>query len=187
MIQNYRSSLRAMVFSALFTTLIIIGSYICIPLPFSPIPIVLSDFFVMLAGLLLGASWGMASVSLFLLTGLIGLPVFSGGKAGLAVFFGPTGGYLIGYLLGAFAIGYIANLGKQRSVIKDLIALILGNILFFAAGVSWLKVFLKLTWEKSILFGLLPLIIGNIIKIIAAVILSRFLRAILKYDQKSGD
>jgi biotin transport system substrate-specific component len=182
MIQNYRSPLRAMVFSALFTTLIIVGSYISIPLPFSPIPIVLSDFFVMLAGLLLGASWGMASVGLFLLAGLIGLPVFAGGKAGLAVFFGPTGGYLIGYLLGAFVIGYISNLGKRRSVIKEFIALILGNLLFFATGVPWLKVFLKLTWDKSILLGLLPFVIGNIIKIIAAVILSRFLRAILKHD-----
>ncbi|NLC68937.1 MAG: biotin transporter BioY [Clostridiaceae bacterium] len=170
-----------MAFSSLFTVLIIIGGYISFPIPLSPVPIVLSDFFVMLAGLVLGAAWGCASVGLYLFLGVLGFPVFAGGKAGLAILAGPTGGFLFGYLICAFATGMVSrgisirrNPSKMMfSFFMDLSALLAGNILLYAAGIPWLKFVLKTTWKESLTLGLLPFIPGAIIKIIFSIILIR--------------
>jgi biotin transport system substrate-specific component len=184
MSQHQPPNLRMMVFASLFTALIIIGGYLSFPIPVSPVPIVLADLFVMLAGLVLGASWGSASVGMFLFIGALGIPVFTGGKAGLAALFGTTGGFLFGYFIGAFIIGLISGKGKP-SFIKDLIALIAGNIIIFSLGVPWLKLVLKVTWDKALAFGLLPYIPGNIIKIIAAFVLIRALRPLLMIKNPS--
>lgn len=172
-------NLRMMVFASLFTALIIIGGYLSFPIPLSPVPIVLADFFAMFAGLVLGASGGGASVGLFLFLGALGLPVFAGGKAGLAVFFGPTGGFLFGYLVNTLAIGLISKKGKP-SVSKDLVALVVGNMILYSMGVSWLKLILKLTSGKALALGLLPFIPGIVIKIILALLLNRALRPFFK-------
>ena len=99
-------TLRMSVFSALFSALIIVGAYLKIPV--GPVPIVLANFFVLLAGVLLGPKWGAASVGLYLLLGVVGLPVFAGG-GGIAYLTGPTGGFLIGYLPAAFLAGVISG------------------------------------------------------------------------------
>ena len=173
--QNQTLNLRMMVFAALFTALMIIGSYLSIPLPLTPVRIVLSDFFVMLAGLVLGATWGTASVGMFLFIGALGIPVFSGGKAGLAALVGHTGGFLLGYLAGAFMIGLISGKGKP-SWFKDLIALSAGNLIIFGLGVSWLKLVIKSDWTRALALGLIPYIPVNAIKILAAFALIRVLR-----------
>jgi biotin transport system substrate-specific component len=171
-------NLRKMIFISLFTALIIIGDYISFPLPLSPLPIVLADFFVMLAGLTLGASGGASSVGLFLFLGALGLPVFSGGGAGLAMFAGPKGGFLWGYLACTIVTGLIATQGKP-GWLKDLVALIAGNIFLFSIGAFWLKIILKLTWAKTLLFGVIPFMPGMVIKIIAAILLIRALRPVI--------
>lgn len=168
-------NLRMTVYASLFAALTIIGGYLSFPIPLSPIPIVLSDFFVMLAGLLLGASWGLTSIGLFFFLGLLGLPVFAGGKAGLAVVFGPTGGYLFGFLACALVVGLISGKGKP-SMIKDLLALVAGSVVIYAFGVPWLKVVVNLTWESALAVGLLPFIPGIVVKIVAASALVRVLR-----------
>lgn len=165
-------NLRMTVYSALFTALIIIGGYIAIPI--GPVPIVLADFFVMLAGLFLGWKWGLASVVLYVFLGTLGLPVFAGGKAGLAVLMGPTGGFLPGYMLMVLVIGLIAGRGKS-SVLRNVIALTAGNILLFVVGIPWLKMNLHLSWPAALAMGLTPFVPGNIIKIIAAAVLGRIL------------
>ena len=175
MSQNQSMNLRMTVYASLFTALVIIGGYLSFPIPLSPVPIVLSDFFVLLAGLFLGASWGLASIGLFIFLGALGLPVFAGGKAGSAILFGPTGGFLFSFLACAFVIGLISGKGKP-SMIKDLGALIAGNGLIYAIGVPWLKVVLNLTWGKALAAGLFPFIPGAIIKIIVALGLAQVLR-----------
>ena len=82
-------NLRMTVYCALFTALIIIGGYISIPIPVGPVPIVLADFFVMITGLFLGLKYGLISTALYLALGALGMPVFAGGGAGLAVLVGP--------------------------------------------------------------------------------------------------
>lgn len=178
MSETQSPDLRRTVFIALFTALIIIGGYIAFPIPFSPVPIVLADFFVVLAGLCLGAS-GAVSVGLFLFLGALGLPVFAGGKSGLAIFMGPTGGFLIGYLLGALACGWLSHLGKP-SRIKDLTAVILANLIVFSIGMPWLKVILKVSWDRALALGLLPFLPGNLIKMAAAFVLIQIARPVLR-------
>ena len=167
-------NLRMTVYTALFTALIITGGYISIPLPAGPVPIVLADFFVMVTGLFLGFKWGLASVVLYLSLGAFGLPVFAGGRAGLAVLFGPTGGFLLGYLLLAASVGFIGR-GKP-SIAKDLVALVTGNFFLYGAGVPWLKAVLNLDWTGALTAGLIPFIPGVIIKIAVASGLARAFR-----------
>lgn len=167
--------LRRLVYISLFTALIIVGGYLSLPLPLSPVPIVLADFFVMLSGLLLGGRAGAASVGLLIFLSLIGLPVLAGGGAGIAVYFGPTGGFILGYLACASVAGWISNKGIPGTI-KDLTALVFGNALLYALGVPWLKFVAKLSWEQAIAFGLLPFMVGMVIKIITAAILARILR-----------
>jgi biotin transport system substrate-specific component len=179
MAQNQPLDLRRMVFISFFTALIIIGGYISFPIPLSPVPIVLADFFVMLAGLFLGASSGATSVGLFLFLGVLGLPVFAAGEAGLAVFLGPKGGFLWGYLACALIVGLISTKGKP-AWIKDLFALITGNIFLYGIGVPWLKMILRISWDKAFLLGLFPFMIGMVIKIMAAIVLIHALRPFLR-------
>lgn len=171
-------NLRMTVYCALFTALIIIGGYISIPIPVGPVPIVLADFFVMITGLFLGLKYGLISTALYLALGTLGMPVFAGGGAGLAVLVGPTGGFLVGYLLVVASIGFIT--GKRKpSVLINLIALVVGNILLYAIGVPWLKFQMNISWAAALAAGLIPFIIGIVIKITVAsalgyVLLPRF-------------
>ena len=166
-----RLNLRLTVYSALFTALIIIGGYISIPIPVGPVPIAMADFFVMLAGLFLGWKHGLACVALFLTLGVLGMPVFAGGGAGLAVLVGPTGGYLFGYLLLVASVGFISGMMKP-SLAAYLIALIIGNVLLYIAGVFWLRVVLGLSWQAALAVGFMPFVIGIVIKIAVAVVVA---------------
>ena len=105
--QENPEQLRMLIFSALFAAFIAIGAHIIIPI--GPVPFVLSNFFVFLAALLLGHKWGVLSVSIYLLCGIIGLPVFSKGGAGIAHLLGPTGGYLCAYIPAVWAGGMISK------------------------------------------------------------------------------
>ncbi|HHU82211.1 MAG TPA: biotin transporter BioY [Firmicutes bacterium] len=160
-------NLRMTVYTALFTALMIIGGYISVPLPAGPVPIVLADFFVMVTGFFLGFKWGLTSVLLYLSLGVLGLPVFAGGRAGLAVLFGPTGGFLFGYLLLVASVGLLSSKGKP-SIARNLTALVTGNILLYGAGVPWLKAVMNLGWTSALAAGLIPFIPGIIIKIAVA-------------------
>src|SRR3972149_8733623 len=99
--------LRWMVLASLWAALTAVGAYIHVPI--GPVPIVLSTLFVLLSGLLLGSRWGLTSMCLYLLVGAIGMPVFAGGKGGLAHFLGPTGGYLFGFLFASWITGFISE------------------------------------------------------------------------------
>jgi biotin transport system substrate-specific component len=185
MSQSSTMNLRMTVYSSLFTALIIIGSYLSFPIPLNPVPVVLQDFFIMLAGLFLGASWGFTSVALFILLGALGLPVFANGKAGLAVLAGPTGGFLFGFLVAVLVIGFISG-PKKTSVLRDTLALIAGNIIIYGIGVCGLKLAVKTTWINAIALGVLPFMIGAVIKLIAAVALARILRPIIHPSAQSS-
>jgi biotin transport system substrate-specific component len=156
-------SLRQIVYASLFAALIIVGGYLSLPIPFSPVPLVLADFFALLAGLTLGAAWGAAAVGLYILLGALGLPVFAGGKAGLAVFFGPTGGFVLGYLVEAVVAGRLGARGPA-SRIKDGFAIGLGFLALFVCGVAGLSLALRLQLPRAMFLGLLPYLPGTLIK-----------------------
>src|SRR4030067_426903 len=104
--------LRWIVLSSLMAALMAVGAYIHVPI--GPVPIVLTNLFVLLSGLLLGSRWGLASAAIYLLVGAIGMPVFYGGKGGLAHILGPTGGYLFGFLLCACVAGFYSERFSHR-------------------------------------------------------------------------
>lgn len=170
-------NLRMTVYAALMAALMAAGAYLAIPV--GPVPIVLQNLFIMLAGLLLGPRWGSVSVGVYLLAGAFGLPVFSGGSGGLARFAGPTGGYLLGFLPAVYLIGLIAR-RKRRRALWDVLAMVLGTALIYALGVSWLIVWTHMGLQKALVAGVLPFLVGDALKIAAAVPIARALRPVIR-------
>jgi len=174
---NNSNQLKMTVYTSLFVSFIAIGAFIIIPI--GPVPIVLQNMFVLLAGIILGPVWGLACVVIYLLIGLVGLPVFSGGGAGIGILFGPTGGYLLGYLPAVFVTAGISKaLGKKMS--SDVIAMVIGSLIVYSAGVPWLKIVTAMSFEKAFTVGMYPFLIGDAIKIIAAAFIAKTLRPVIK-------
>lgn len=172
---NNSSQLRMTVFASLLAALMAAGAYLAIPI--GPVPIVLQNMFVLLAGLLLGSRWGFASVAVYLLAGACGLPVFAGGLGGIGRIVGPTGGYLIGYLPAVFITGYISQKAGKR-IGWDILAMICGTVILYACGVTWLKILTGMTWPKTLAVGMYPFLAGDACKIAAAAVIARALRPI---------
>ena len=164
------------VFSALFAALTAVGAYLALPI--GPVPIVLQNLFIFLAGLLLGSRWGMASVGIYLLAGACGLPVFAGGMGGIGRLIGPTGGYLIGFIPAVYLIGLISE--KHKRPTFDVLAMICGTIVIYICGVSWLKIVTAMTWAKAMGVGMLPFLPGDALKIAVAVPIVRALRPVMQ-------
>ncbi|MDR2097886.1 MAG: biotin transporter BioY [Spirochaetaceae bacterium] len=174
-----RRSLVNVSLTALFAALTAAGTFISIPLPFTPVPIVLQNLFALLSGLTLGPVLGGAAVALYLLAGAIGVPVFAGAQGGVVHFFGPTGGFLFGYLLSAILAGLIAGAPKNNGKIRlwrIVLAAIAGMLIVYVPGLLRLKAALQADWPKTLAVGLTPFIIGDAIKVVIAVIASRSLR-----------
>ncbi|OWY25132.1 biotin transporter BioY [Sphingobacteriales bacterium UPWRP_1] len=169
---NNLPNLRMMVRAALFTVLIIIGAYVSLPI--GEVPVVLSDFFVMLGALILGWPWGAVSAGMYLLLGAIGLPVFAGGTGGLQSFYGPTGGYLAGFGVASVIIGVVTN--GRNSWRADAIGLVSGSIAVFALGIAWLMFKLNLSLQAALAAGLLPFIPFNIVKMMLAASVAHWVR-----------
>ncbi|MBC2709864.1 MAG: biotin transporter BioY [Desulfosarcina sp.] len=168
--------LRRMVYAALMAALTAAGAYIAIPI--GPVPIVLQNLFIMLAGLLLGGRWGVISVGVYLLAGAVGLPVFAGGTGGIGKFVGPTGGYLLGFAAAAYLIGIVSEKGRGR-VAADVLAMVAGTLIIYAFGVSWLKVVTGMSLSKALGVGMFPFLIGDALKIAAAIPIAKALRPMI--------
>ncbi len=137
-----------------------------IDLPFSPVPITGQTFAVLLVGAALGARRGAAALAVYVLEGAVGLPVFAGGTAGLARLFGPTGGYLIGFVVAAWLVGWLAERGFDRRVHTALAAFLAGEAAIFACGLAGLALFVGV--GQVLALGLLPFLPGEAIKLAGA-------------------
>lgn len=144
--------------------LIALCAQIAIPLPFSPVPITGQTLAVLLIGALLGSQRGGLCLLAYLVEGTAGLPVFAGGKAGLAHLLGPTGGYLVGFIAAAHITGLLAERGWDRRMGTTLLAMLLGNAAIYALGLLWLARFVG--GERVLASGLLPFIPGDLLKLI---------------------
>jgi len=165
-LKKTKISLRGMIYASLFGAGTAAGAYLIIPLP--PVPITLQTLFLGLAGALLGARLGALSQVIYLLIGIIGLPVFAGGKAGLGVLLGPTGGYLFGFIAGAWVIGVLVNLKEKPGFGWTIVALVAGTVVIYLFGVAQLSLVARLSINKAISVGVLPFLIGDTVKILAA-------------------
>lgn len=159
--------IRDMIYAALFAALTGVLGYLVIPLPFSPVPITGQTLAVMLAGCVLTPLQAGLSMITFLFLGAVGVPVFSGGRAGLGVIAGPSGGYLIGFLIGAVVISVVK--GKGDSVVRLILASVVGGIMVvYLIGVPWLASMTGMGISKAITAGALPFIPGDLFKAFAA-------------------
>ncbi len=168
------SEIKPMVYSALFVALIASGAFIAIPI--GPVPIVMQNLFVLLAGLVLGPLWGLTAICTYLLIGLAGLPVFAGGTAGIGKLFGPTGGYLLSYMPTVWVTAWLSQ-KFNRTLFGDVVALIAGSVVIFAIGVPWLKFAVSMPWDKAVAAGMLPFLIGDVFKIAIAAAIAPKIRA----------
>ncbi len=127
--------LNRMAHTSLMAALIAVGALI--HLPIGPVPVVLQNLFVLLAGLLLGSRYGLACVLLYLLIGSMGFPIFAGGKGGIAHFMGPTGGYLLGFAAAAYTAGLISE-RLPRNTATDIFAVAVASLMVYLIGIPWL-------------------------------------------------
>ena len=158
--------LRNMILAAMFAAIMAVAGQIQIPLP---IPITLQTMVVMLAGSVLGARWGAASMTVFILLVAFGAPLMAGGKGGLAVLAGPTAGYIWSWILSAWLIGFLSERSTRLSVWKLTLYHVLGGILLvYAGGVLWLVTGVGLGMTEALTTGVLPFIAGDLIKAVVA-------------------
>lgn len=187
-VTNKRKAIAGTTLTALFAALIAAGTFISIPLPFSPVPIVLQNFFALISGLILGPFLGGLAVGLYLLAGAIGAPVFAGASGGFVHFLGPTGGFLFGYLLAAITAGLIVGrprAGGKSPLWRVILGAIAGILIIYAPGVIRLKYVIDGTWVQALAGGFVPFIIGDAVKTVAAIIISPRLRRLVA-DQIEG-
>lgn len=172
----------------LMTSITCILGPISIAVPFSPVPISLGLFGILLTATLLGAKLGVLSCALYLLLGLIGLPVFSGFTSGIGALLGPTGGYLLGYLVVAACSSIFyhekgshslteASLTHKKSVhLLQGAGMACGLFFCYLLGSLWLAKFLSITFGNALLIGVLPYIPADLAKLVLAIWLGRLLR-----------
>ncbi|SFI96199.1 biotin transporter BioY [Thermoflavimicrobium dichotomicum] len=164
------SSLRNMILAALFVALVAVGGQISIPL--TPAPITLQTLFLMLAGSILGARWGAASLLVFVALAAAGAPVLSGGKGGLAVLLGPTGGYVFSWPVAAFLIGWMVEKWGKGGQIKAwqlTVAHIVGGIiLVHAIGFPWLLAATHMPLHEAFMGAFLIFLPGDLAKAFVA-------------------
>lgn len=172
----------------LMTSITCILGPISIAVPFSPVPISLGLFGILLTTTLLGARLGVLSCALYLLLGLVGLPVFSGFTSGIGVLLGPTGGYLLGYLVVAACSGMFyheksahrlteVSLTQKKSAYLLLGAgMACGLLLCYLLGSLWLAHFMNISFGNALLIGVLPYIPADLAKLALAMWLGRLLR-----------
>lgn len=152
--------------------LLAVASQIRIPLGFTPVPINGGTFAVMVIGAALGARRGGAAVALYLMAGMIGIPVYAGASGGVEVAFGATGGYLLGYFVAAVLIGAAAERGADRRVRSAIPAMLVGSVVIYTLGASWLAVSVGVPlfgWTDSAWsMGVAPFLAGDAVKLVLA-------------------
>jgi len=164
-------------YSLTYNALLVIGGSLLVALcaqlafhlPFSPVPVTMQTFGVILVGALLGSKRGALSMIAYIAEGGAGLPVFAGGKFGFIVLLGPTGGYLLGFVAAAFIVGWFAERGWDRRCWSTVVAMSLGTIVIYICGLAWLVRFVGV--ELVFKAGLYPFLPGAAVKIGLASIL----------------
>ncbi|HEX7051662.1 MAG TPA: biotin transporter BioY [Longimicrobiales bacterium] len=160
---------------AVFTVLTALGAYVTVPVPGTAVPITLQGMVVILAGALLGGGLGVASQVTYLVVGALGLPVFSGGAAGLGWLFGPTGGFLLAFPPAAAVTAAVAG-PRGSGPARLALAFALGSALILAGGWAQLAI---LTGDPggALRLGVLPFLPGDALKIVGAVLVAIRLRS----------
>ena len=168
-VDNQKIRTKQMVLIALMTAVTCVLGPLSIPLPFSPVPISLTNFAIFLAIFVLGMKSGTISFIIYLLLGAVGVPVFSSFRGGFQVLAGPTGGYLIGFIFLALIMGFALD-HFDRKLVPTIIGMIIGMAVCYAFGTVWLAKLLSLSFKEGLMMGVIPYLPGDAAKIIIAAI-----------------
>ena len=180
-----RSTISYLLLAALMAAVCAVCSWISVPLPFTPVPINLGTLAVFLAAGILGWKYGSVSVIVFVLLGAAGLPVFHGFTGGMGIITGPTGGYIVGYILAAFLTGIMIDTyfkarksseNKAATYAVLALAMALGLFACYALGTAWFMHISGTDLKAALLMCVVPFLIGDAIKIAAATVLVKKLR-----------
>ena len=166
-------------------SLILLGSLFVaamaqLSIPLQPVPVTGQTFAVLLVGMVLGSRRGALALGAYLVEGVAGLPVFAEAKSGLLTVLGPTGGYLIGFIAAAWVVGFLAERGFDRNLIKTLLAMVVGNVAIYLLGLTWLAFgfavvpgseFTGIGMENALNYGLYQFLLGDSLKAILAAML----------------
>ena len=164
---------------SVFVMLTALGAFVRIPLPFTPVPITLQTFFVLLSGAFLGSGLGAIAQLSYALIGISGLPIFSSAGSGLSYLFGPTGGYIFGFVLAALFVGRFIKY-NQNNLFYTFVLFSLGDIILLFCGMIWLKLILGYPFSKLLFIGFLPFVPGDILKAWVASVLYLKIKSRLK-------
>ena len=144
-----------------------------IQIPFFPVPMTMQTLVVLVIGMAYGWKLGAATVGVYLLQGAVGLPVFAGTPEkgiGLAYMMGPTGGFLVGFVLAAAVVGFLAQRGWDRNTGTTALAMVIGNATIYVPGLLWLG--MVVGWDKPVLqWGMTPFLLGDVAKLLIAALL----------------
>ena len=160
---------KKIVLIGLMTAVTCILGPLSIPLPFSPVPISLTNFAIFLAVFILGMKDATISFIIYLLLGAVGVPVFSAFSGGLGKLVGPTGGYLFGFIFLALIMGFFME-HFDRKIVSTIIGMIIGMAVCYIFGTVWLAKLMSLSFNEALALGVLPYLAGDVAKIIIAVI-----------------
>ena len=147
-----------------FVILTSLGAYVRIPLAFTPVPITLQTFFVVLSGAVLGRRLGIFAQASYVALGVLGAPIFQGYHSGFAYLAGPTGGYLLGFIAAAYVTGWLTERRDTGDFFNTALAMSAGLFTVYALGVSWLVLGCGFSPAKAIALGFIPFIPGAILK-----------------------
>jgi len=161
------SVLRAIVLMGVGTALLTLSAKVQVPLPY--VPMTLQTLVVLIIGASYGWRLGGATVGLYLMQGAMGMPVFAGPTAGIGYFMGPTGGFLFGFLLAAIVMGFMAERGWDRSILRVIVMMSVGHAMIFVAGLAQLS--LVMPFAKAWTVGAAPFVAATLVKTALAVAL----------------
>lgn len=173
-----RSNIKEITLIGLMAAILCVVAPFSIPIPFSVVPISFTNLAIYFAVFILGWKKGTLSYLIYFLLGFVGLPVFSGFSGGPAKVFGPTGGYLIGFIILAMISGYFIEKFKGK-VYMYIVGMSMGLIVTYILGTAWLAYQLEVTFVKGLMMGVVPYIPGDVLKIVVATMIGPTLRKTL--------
>lgn len=174
--------IRDVVLVAASTGLVALSAQASIPLPFTPVPLTLQTFAVLLGASALGPIRAGLGMLLYLAAGVAGVPWFSGRASGWSF---PSFGYIVGFVLAAVVVGALAKRGADRTVLRTVGLMVLGNLFIYALGVPWLMASIDAGFARALELGVRPFLIGDAVKVaLAAGLLPGAWRMISRFESR---
>jgi biotin transport system substrate-specific component len=174
-------NIHQMILISLFAALTAVGAFVSIPIGL--VPISLQNLFTFLSGMVLGSKLGTFSQLIYILLGVVGLPVFSGFRGGFGVLLGPTGGFLTGFVISTYVVGKIIEKMEDVRTWSYFIVGLVGIIIIYACGVTQLLIVTEIGLKEAVLVGIIPFLPGDFLKLITASLLAIRIKSVVYLSQ----